>query len=235
MSSSTMLSLVAVLAGSGLHLVAGRLHRGAAIRPSWLTAASGMSVAYVFVHLLPELAEVQDRWLEARPERALYWLKSHIYIAALLGVIVALGLDRVAHRRQHMFWLPLMSFAIYNALIGGFALRLHTVPQTLLAVIAFGAHFLINDHALQRRYGGAYVQFGRWLLASSLVLGWIVTRWLHPPVIIMAAILGTISGGIIMNVLKEELPERESRYLPWVIGALGYTALLLALIYSERN
>src|SRR5690606_23095353 len=64
MSSFTLGPAIGVLVLAVLHLVAGHLHRGAVQRPAWLSVAGGMSVAYVFVHLLPELSEMQARWLE---------------------------------------------------------------------------------------------------------------------------------------------------------------------------
>ena len=37
-----------------------------------------------------------------------------------------------------------------------------------------------------------------------------------------------LAGGVILNVLKEELPEeRKSRIAPFFIGAFGYAAILL--------
>jgi hypothetical protein len=236
MSSRTLVSLVGVIALAGLHLVAGHLHRGAGRRPAWLSAAGGMSIAYVFVHLLPELAETQARWIEARPDRPLDWLETQIYVAALVGVIVALGLERVAGTgRRHRFWLHTTSFAIYNALIGGFALRLRGVAPLILAVLAFGAHFLINDHSLHRQYGRAYERLGRWVLAAAIVTGWGVAMVWTPPVVLVAVVLGLLSGGIILNAIKEELPEeRAGRFSSWVAGALVYALLLLVLTYVQR-
>jgi hypothetical protein len=228
--------LIGVLVLAGVHLVAGYLHRGAPTRPTWLSAAGGMSIAYVFIHLLPDLAETQERWLEARPERALGWLESQIYIAALLGVVLALVLDRVTRRgRRRRFWVHLSAFAIYNALIGGFALRVHGVATLVLAVLAFGAHFVINDHSLSVQYGRAYERAGRWVLAAALVVGWIVATLWSPPVAIVAAMLGLLSGGIIVNAIKEELPEQRAGSLaPWVAGALVYALLLLVLAYARH-
>ena len=233
--SATALSLVGVLVLATLHLAAGRLHRGADVRPGWLTAASGMSVAYVFVHLLPELAETQARWLEARADRALWWLENQVYLATLLGVTLALGLERVTRgERSNRFWLHLTSFAIYNALIGGFALRLHNVTALLLALVAFGAHFLLNDHSLHLQYGRGYERIGRWVLAGSIVVGWLLALVWTPPVVV-AAVLAMIAGGIVLNVIKEELPERGARFAPWVAGAVSYTLLLLAFAYSQQQ
>jgi hypothetical protein len=236
MSSGALGPAIGVFVLAGVHLVAGHLHRGAPKRPTWLSAAGGISIAYVFVHLLPELAETQKSWLEVTPERALGWLESQIYIAALLGVILALALDRVTRTgRRRRFWVHTGSFAIYNALIGGFALRVHGVAPLVLAVLAFGAHFLINDHSLYGQYGRVYERAGRWVLAAAIVLGWFVARLWSPPFVIVAAILGLVSGGIIVNSIKEELPEeRAGRLSPWVAGALAYALLLLAFAYTRH-
>lgn len=235
MSSTLIVSLMGVLALAVLHMAAGHLHRGAAVRPLWLTVASGMAVAYVFVHLLPELARSQTEWVEARQDRVLDWLDSQIYLAALSGVILSLALDRASRtRRGSGFWLQLTSYAIYNALIGGFALRITGVVPMILAVLAIGAHFVLNDHHLYARYREAYERTGRWVLAASIVIGWLVAAVWTEPVVVVAAVLGLVSGGIVANVLKEELPETNTgRFSPWVAGALSYAVLLLALKYSQ--
>ncbi|MBX3158897.1 MAG: hypothetical protein KF773_23225 [Deltaproteobacteria bacterium] len=238
MTSSTMLSLIGVSIVATLHVTAGLLHRGVLERPTWLSVASGLAVAYVFVHLLPELAETQARFLEARPVRSLVWLQSHVYLAALVGVLLALGLDRAtAHpgEQRARFWLHTGSFALYNLLVGGLALRVTNVPTLILAVIAFGAHFLVNDHGLQVEYGRAYTRFGRWLLAAAIVVGWAIALATRPPPAVVVVLLGLLSGSIILNVLKDELPgRREGRFLAFVLGAIGYALLLLALSYTMQ-
>lgn len=46
----------------------------------------------------------------------------------------------------------------------------------------------------------------------------------------IAVLIAFLSGGIVLNVLKEELPrERESRFWALALGAAIYTAILLAL------
>lgn len=236
MSTAVLAEGIGVLVLAGVHLAAGHLHRGAPKRPAWLSAAGGMSIAYVFIHLLPDLAEMQERWLEARPDRAFRWLEAQVYIAAFLGVVFAVSLDRVTRAgRRRGFWLHTGAFAIYNALIGSFAMRVHGPTAIVLAVIAFGAHFLVNDHGLYVQYGRAYERSGRWVLAAAIVLGWLIALLWSPPVVVVAAVLGLVSGGIIVNAIKEELPEdRAGRLSPWVAGALAYAVLLLAFAYTQH-
>jgi zinc transporter ZupT len=44
----------------------------------------------------------------------------------------------------------------------------------------------------------------------------------------LAVLFAFLAGGVVMNVLKEELPEeRESRFWAFVLGAALYSAVLL--------
>ncbi len=69
-------------------------------RSAWLSAAGGVSVAYVFVHLLPELAEhqgtVSSRVDEAVAGGILGGIERHVCVVALAGLAVFHGLDRFA-------------------------------------------------------------------------------------------------------------------------------------------
>jgi hypothetical protein len=73
-----------------------------------------------------------------------------------------------------------------------------------------------------------YPTIGRWVLTAAVVLGWIIgtlTEVSRPTVTVLTAFL---AGGVILNILKEELPEeRKSRFSVFVLGVRGYTAVLL--------
>ncbi len=240
-------SLVAVATLVLVHLVAGKLRfLERTPRSVWLSIAGGVSVAYVFVHLLPDLAEGQKVLDEALGEGVTF-LEHHSYLLALVGLAVFYGLDRAAitSRRQRrarggadtpsagVFWLHITSFGIYNALIG-YVLRQraeagHYQVLALLAV-AMGVHFVVNDFGLREHHKAAYTRIGRWVLAAALVLGWIVGLAREISEAVLSVILAFLAGGIILNVLKEELPEeRESRFWAFAVGAGAYAALLVAL------
>lgn len=49
-----------------------------------------------------------------------------------------------------------------------------------------------------------------------------------PPVV--AVVLGFLAGGVVMNAIKEELPDEcQSRLSPFLAGAAAYAALLIAV------
>ena len=89
-----MLPTVAALAAP--YLVAGKLRfpEGYPCRVR-LSLAGGVSVAYVFVQLLPELNEGQEAVAEVVGE-GLAFIKSHVYLLALLGLAVFYGLEWAA-------------------------------------------------------------------------------------------------------------------------------------------
>ncbi len=50
------------------------------------------------------------------------------------------------------------------------------------------------------------------------------------PEVAIAVLTAFLAGGVIMNVLKEELPEeRQSRFWAFALGVALYTVILLAL------
>lgn len=93
-------ALFAALGLALVHLYAGKLRfLEGTPRSIWLSVAGGVSVAYVFVHLLPEVSEVQETLAEALGG-TLGFLENHGYLVALAGLVVFYGLERAARRSR---------------------------------------------------------------------------------------------------------------------------------------
>ncbi len=163
MSIPVLISLLAALGLAVVHLFSGRMcFLEGTPRSIWLSVAGGVSVAYVFVHLLPELAEGQEALAEALDE-SLAFLESHVYLLSLAGLAVFYGLERAAsssRRRKRkeagedrasagVFWLHISSFAVYNAIIGYLLLqREEGGPEELfLFFLAMALHFVSTTTA----------------------------------------------------------------------------------------
>ncbi len=247
MSTEILLSGLLAVAFASIHAFGGGLKfLRVTPRSIWLSAAGGVSVAYVFVHLLPELARHQETLTEAvAPGGGLAAAtEQHSYLIALAGLASFYGLEHLARRSgrssretggdgrtaAHIFWIHLGSFAVYNVLIG--YLLLHREEGGSLGLLAYGfamaLHFLVNDQGLRDQHGGSYDRTGRWLLAAAPVAGWglgLATTISAP---MIAAMFAFLAGGVVLNVLKEELPEeRESRFSAFAIGTAAYGALLV--------
>ncbi|MBC5775304.1 hypothetical protein H8S95_14590 [Pontibacter sp. KCTC 32443] len=239
------ISVWPILGLAFVHLFGSRLRFLAGVpRSIWLSAAGGVSVAYVFLHLFPELSKGQEHvenlsWAEE-------FLNHHVYLMSLFGLAVFYGLERaVVHEKRELlkkadkekaraglFWVHIVSFAIYNALIGYvlFQREEGSIKWMLLFAIAMALHFIVNDYGLQEHHQDTYRKVGRWVLVIALLLGWSVGFVVELPEVVLVMVVAFVGGGIILNVLKEELPEdRESRYWAFAAGAFLYAILLLSL------
>jgi hypothetical protein len=206
------------------------------LRSKLLSIAGGASVAYIFIHLLPELAEGQQE-LNKIDVQILIYFKHHVYILSLLGLCLFYGLeyyiktqkgDATINSRLD-FWLHISSFSIYNFLIG--YLLLHREGEGLLSLVFFSAamgfHILVNDYGLSQHHKHVYKNKGRWILSFSILLGWGMGVVTHISEGFTFAIIAFLAGGIILNVLKEELPEeRKSSYWAFLSGAFIFTVML---------
>lgn len=140
-----MILLTALIAaGMALtHLFSGKLLFLSGIpRSPWLSAAGGISVAYVFLHVLPELGKRQGA-IEEAGGLGRAFLEHHVYVMSLGGLALFYGLERAAKsvrdrgdgssKRALVFWLHIASFSAYNALIG--YLLLHREPPGLQGLL----------------------------------------------------------------------------------------------------
>ncbi|OXT02625.1 hypothetical protein B7H23_06980 [Notoacmeibacter marinus] len=226
------------------HLFIGRLRFLASVpRSRWLSAAGGVAVAYVFLHILPELAEHQAVFAEAL-QTGVAGADMGIYILALAGLVVFYGLERAAKlslgrarqdRRSDavgadIFWLHIASFTLYNVLIG--YLLFHREEPGVRSLIFYGVamalHFVTNDFGLREDHKDRYDRIGRWCLAAAVIVGFGLGATVTIPEVGIGFLFAFLAGGVVLNVLKEELPEeRESRFLPFILGTAGYSALML--------
>ncbi|MCT7951647.1 hypothetical protein NG798_17730 [Ancylothrix sp. C2] len=229
-----------------IHIFSGKLLFLKGIpRNAWLSIGSGVSVAYIFVHILPELSEAQETVNQAT-EQVLGFLEHHVYLVALLGMSSFYGLEKAALRSRNrnqkagngdvtepeIFWLHIAFFAVYNALIG--YLLVHREEPGLLSLLLFflamALHFVVNDYGLRENHKHIYDHVGRWILAAAIIAGWAIGIGTEIDKNSLALLFAFLAGGVVLNALKEELPEnRESRFWAFALGAAIYATLLIAI------
>jgi hypothetical protein len=248
-------ALVAALVLAALHLAAPRI-RALPLVPERATGsfAGGLAVAYVFLHLLPEIAEGNEAVGEALADvvEPTPLVDVGIFLVALAGFTAFYGLERLADRAASrpsapggstdgpagVFWLHLGSFMVYNALITyTMPLRLRTgVAFAVLFAVAMGLHFVLTDRGLQEHYPQRFGTRGRFALAAALLVGWAAGAVFAPNSTLLVALLTALLGGsILLNVFKEEIPsDRRSSY-PWFLAGLVVYSGLLAAVTALGN
>jgi len=211
-----------------------------------LSFGAGVTIAYVFVHLLPELEAAREVLGRNEARMALPFPALRVYLAALIGFMLFYGLGHMVdwsrkpagseatpgeenrlHRSLHVG-----AFLPYVWLVGYLAVRSleeGTTSITLYAV-ALGLHFLSLDFSFFKEYGSWYKRSARYAFAVAPLAGWTVGMFVGFSLFFTAALLGFLAGGIIMNATVSELPkEKEGRILWFFFGGTFYTVLLIIL------
>ena len=232
-------TLIVALAFSAVYTSAGRFHLVQTKFPRrWLSVAAGVSVAYVFMDILPEL-EARRRGFVTAIGGDVLFAEQRIYIAALLGFVFFYGLDHFALPSQPhgeeaasgaRFWLHIGGYALYSWLIG--YLLVDRVAMGGLSLGLYGSamvlHLAVVGHGLVEKHGWAYDRLGAWVLAASILAGWLMSVTVRMPEIMMARLFGFVGGGVVMTSMNEELPgERGGRFWWFLAGSMGCAILLL--------
>jgi hypothetical protein len=239
-------ALVIAVALAALHLAAPHIRKLPGVPESATGSfAGGLAVAYVFLHLLPELAAGNEAVGEALSDvvRPTPLLELAIFLVALVGFTVFFGLERLSGSGGRepgvaVYRLHLVAFLVYNGLITyTMALRLRTgIVFALLFSVAMGLHFVLTDRGLAERYPRRFAAHGRYALAAALLAGWVLSAVFAPTSTVVVALLTALLGGsVLLNVFKEELPSgRRSRFGWFLVGLLLYSALLALVTFLQE-
>jgi hypothetical protein len=197
--------------------------------PYLLAAGAGIGIAYVVVHLLPEIAigaEVVRRSTEGK----LPYAELHAYLLVLIGIIGTLllraaqtGLHGMAPHPRVRIVQPALSALIVGYLL---AVRDNTeVGPILLFTLAIGLHIALNAHGLAVKLNSPQ---GGTVLAGAIAVGYVAgLGWEAPPVVV-AGLLSLLAGGVMTRTIHEILDE-ESHLVALTIGASLEAALLLGV------
>lgn len=228
----------ALLVLAAIHLFANRVRISEWVwKGNFLSFAAGISFAYVFVDLLPQLEKGQSV-LKRSFADVLPYLDRHTYVIALAGVLFYYGLHaRSTTGSDRNFWVSLGGYLLFNFFVGA-SLSDGNNPEIqplLLFTVAMGMHYFIVDHNTNEKNISLYNQKGRWFLAVALFLGYIVGYLASIPDTVVAIAVSFISGGVLLNVFRYELPKREQiGYYFFLTGSLIFTLIILNIDYQRK-
>lgn len=242
----TVATLLIALVLAAVHVFGDRIaDRLADSHHRWLSVGAGVTVAFIFLYLLPEL-DYFRRILEDHPATAV--VDELLYLAALVGVTIYYGLEHLAHRvrsrhlddpaddspfgHDYVFWMHMGWYAVYNVIIG--ALLMHGEQETIhglaLYAVAMAMHFATVDAALRRHHLHVYHTTGRWVLAAAMLAGWAAGSLIAVSPAAIALMVAFVAGGLLINAIKDELPRSErAHFLPFLGGVVGFSVILIVL------
>jgi hypothetical protein len=240
-AAAILLSLVYALRGSAGE---DRLTARFWARRRWISAAAGVSVAYVFVDVLPELGELGATLHEHGGGIGALFGEQRIYVLTLLSFLLMYGLQHIVlearevragggghGERDAIYWLHLIGYAAYSALIGYLLPERAEQGAKVLAfyTAAMAIHFVIVNHSLAESHEDVYRHHGRWWLAASVLAGVAIGLTVPISETWFARLFAILAGGVVITSLRAELPDHDrGRFWPFCLAALGYAVLLLA-------
>lgn len=212
-----------------------------------MSFVSGGSIAYVFLHLVPELTHYQE---VADQATLPFWIESldySAYLMTLVGIAFFYGINQlnekskakkeknenISQSSSFVFALEILGFSLYNVLIGYLLVDLsgEKIPDYLIYFIVFSFHFIANNRVLHLTHEDLYTHIGRWVLAISVFLGWVLYYFTNTSDLNIAYFSSFLTGGIILNILNDELPaEKNSSYPSFIMGLVFITVLLQLIL-----
>jgi hypothetical protein len=230
---TTIIPYIVGLVFIAIHFLANAfIPSGKVQRKKWFSFSGGLAVSYIFVYLLPTLhreqMNIEDPYLHLTME-------SEIYFVGLLGVVVFLGIQILIRQNyvSHLssFWSAVVFYALYNALVSYVVLSLGVSGiQAVFYTFAIGLHFIAVAHDLWREFPEKYNKYGRYVLGAGIVAGWLFALTTNLAPLIKSIIFAFVSGAMIFNVFKHELPSDEETHFPTFAGAVViYSAITMSL------
>jgi hypothetical protein len=202
---------------------------GRAWPSSVLAAGAGIGIAYVVVHLLPEIADGAEI-VRRSTEGTLPYAQLHAYLLVLIGIIGTLILRAAQHGLHGMAPHPRVRIVqpAISALIVGYLLAVRDsaeIGPIVLFTIAIGLHVALNAHSLAVKLQSPQ---GGLVLAAAIAVGYALgLGWEAPPVVI-AGLVALLAGGVMTRTIHEILDE-EGHLLALTVGAGLEAALLLGV------
>lgn len=222
-----------------IHLLANELIPADRIkRLKWLSFSGGLAVSYVFVYVLPSLHREQQQLEDYGGPLT---MESELYFVGLAGLLLFYGVENAVVSKEDTgpkgmspgLMLQIVFFTIYNMLIAYIVVVSYVDGiQAVFYSTAIGLHFIAVAHDLWRKNPEGYDRLGRYMLASGIVIGWVMGSWISLSPLNQSLIFAFISGAMILNVLKNELPKEKDAHFPtFTFAIISYTSITLALKY----
>jgi hypothetical protein len=205
------------------------------VKGRWQAFSAGVTVAYVFVNVIPELEEHRPT-VTASSAGDLLDAEKRIYMWALAGFVTFVGLSHFAiHARAHLkrpYWGEMTGYSLYTMLIG--YLLTHREDPSLISlelfIFAMGLHLFLLDVELAERFHGLYQPWGGAMLMVCVLVGWLLGTLNALPDSFTSRLFAFVIGGVVVLSAQEELPQDRRRPFWWFVGGAFSYATLLMLI-----
>lgn len=206
----------------------------------FMSLAGGVGVSYILLYVLPEVSHAST----AVQEEISFASDLFVYGIALFSFSFFYIFDRLVTMEwrkkkvsdpkaveNRLFWAHLLFFIIYNAIIGYTLTKsFDSIGQLIIVFLAFALHFTTNDWGLRHHHEVNYDKYGRILLSLSVLLGYLIGKFTDFPAYILEMSEAFILGGLLLTVVKRELPSEEDENIPGFMVGIVISGVLFSLL-----
>jgi hypothetical protein len=248
MSTKDLLTLAGLIFMSLAHILSNRVSLLNTLENhGWISFSAGASVAYVFVHVFPEIGIYQQQIAgHAGHHQPVSFISQPLYLAALGGLCFLYLLDTLESGfidessntlQRHKYYMPLFSlrgffYFLYNIMIAYIITQRPgegLINITLIA-IALMLHFVVINTRAHEAYGELFDRYIRLPAAIGLLLGWVFGITINLPEVLTVTVFSLIGGMITYIALKSELPQTGHKApFHFFAGAVIYALVVLAI------
>lgn len=192
-------------------------------RKWWLSFSGGVAVAYVFIHLIPELHKITS--VAGDPLT---------FSLALIGTITYFGAAKFVKQSKSgpdsrfAFIIQMTALVPYFFTAGYFLERSNTLTALGSYTIAVGLHLVGFGYDQKEDHGERYTIWVAGTLAVVLIAGTITSYLYKFEELTLDLLLAFVTGGILLNSIKEEIPAaNQSSFWAFAAGSILIGVLLL--------
>jgi hypothetical protein len=152
----------------------------------------------------------------------------------LLGTVIYFGAAKFVKVSKDTpdsrlaFIVQMITLVPYFFSLGYFLERLHTLLALVSYIVAIGIHLIGFGYDLKEDHKEKYTHLTAGILSLVLIIGTIASYLYKVDELILSLLLAFLTGGILLNSIKEEIPTiTQSRFWAFAAGAIVTGILLL--------
>ncbi|HLR88732.1 MAG TPA: hypothetical protein VK042_03305 [Atopostipes sp.] len=219
------------------------LHKANAAKLS--SFAAGVGTVYVFIHMLPQLAHGQHVLESVFPDFHFFGSRFAIYLIALTGFVFFYMFERILSYTEQLptedystryelyyYWTNVIFISLYSVLIGYVvgSYDLNNISYQLVYLLAYVLHFITIKWGLYHIFPEKYFKHARYPIALGLFIGYFIAYFFNISDVVLVIVEALLTGAMILNVFKHELPnEEDSKSRSFIFGLLVSTLLFMLI------
>ena len=247
-----LISIIGLAILAGVHILCGKSNWWHFFEAhGWISFSAGASVAYVFIHVFPDISILQQQFSGAPSHHynGQFFSRS-LYLTALAGLCLPYLMDTLelsyteqgkkCHDQVHqgIFGIRKLLYTLYNMMLAYMIVNRHNegIVSMKIIVLVLSMHFIVLNANFRETYNELFKKYVRWFAVLGLILGAVLAKAFTVPDFILAYVFALVGGIITYTALKQELPKTNHRApVHFLAGVVCFSLLILSVPYFGQT